>query len=161
LNICRDSHIYKKCSTLSKIIIISFRYSFFWRISEVREGHVGTAAIDNSAFIKRLLSTLKIQKQNLINLETSTVVNLTKEVKKEFYFFPVRVIGIIGAMAVSANTVLSIILHNKDIGLLWWIAQISLLFLSIAGFFCRASWEDMKKTSFFLIRINKCCKIGN
>lgn len=160
-NICEECQIYKKCSALSRIIIISLRYSLFGRISEVRENQVGIVAIDNSEFIRRLSKMLKSHKQNFINAQTSVIVGFAKEIKREFYSFPIRVIGIIGVMAVSANTVLSIVLQNKDFGLLWWLARIALLFLAISGSFCRASWEDVNKTSFFLRRINKSCKIGN
>lgn len=159
--ICKESKVYKGCAAFYRMFVISLRESFLGRISEAGTGYNSASAIADSEAIKGLSNTLKNLKQNFINTQTSVIVDSAKEIKRGFYSFPVRVIGIVGTMTLSTNIALSLILQHQDTGLFWWLARIALLFLAVSGYFCRASWEDISKTSFFLSRINKCCKIGN
>ncbi len=157
LNIYKDSQIFKKYKALSKIIVIVFTESFFGRISEVKEGYVSRAIIDNSKFIRSSLNMYKTCKSRFIKTETSLAVDLAKEIARKFQSSPMKIISIIAAIAILTNISLALLLH-REIGLIRWIANILFLSMALAGLFCNARWLEIKQTSLILKKINKYCK---
>ena len=149
--IYKNSRTHRLAERLCYWIKVCFSESFLGRIIDIDIAEKDNLVIlKNSRFVKWLLRLYRTWENKVrIYLETSATVNLTKEAKKELYFLPVKTFGIIVVTAVPINIFIAIVL-NKEIGLLGWAIRGLLLFVGLGGLFCNATWEDIKRTNFFI-----------
>lgn len=68
-----------------------------------------------------------------------------QSMKKAFYLFPVKMLGVIVSVSVLTNIVNTFFKHGS--GSTFWLLKIFILFLGLNGLFCNLSWDDLKKTS--------------
>lgn len=133
---------------------INFKYSFLGKITEIKEEE-NFAMVKSSLVIQWLIDLYKKWKLKIISyLNISTIYSFEEELKKEFNFFLIRTTSIVVVVAILTNTIFSLLL-KKEIGLFGWIMRGLVLFVGLSGLSSQASWEDIKKTSFFLKRISK------
>jgi len=115
--------------------------------------------LDNSKSVKWLLSLYKkLKKKTNDYTQTSRIISFIQQLKKEFYPLPLKTFGIIAVVGTSTNIFFSI-LNKKELGFLSWVIQGFIIFIGLDGFFSNATWQDIKKTSYFLRCINNSCKL--
>lgn len=149
-----NSQIVRLIETFWEGAKINFKYSFLRKITEIKEEN-NLVIFDNSRFVRWSLDIYKKWKYRLVNYpRISTTMDSIQEIKKGLYFFPIKTGSIIVVTVISVNILLSILLH-KEIRLLGWIMRGLVLFIGLNGLSSQANWEDIKKTGFFLKRINK------
>ncbi|MFC1674322.1 hypothetical protein ACFL1K_00285 [Candidatus Omnitrophota bacterium] len=100
----------------------------------------------NSKLVGCLLDVFMMCKDRVISYSrTSIAINLIKKI----YLSPVQTVSIILIIAILPNIFYNI-LFNEDIGLWGWALRILLYIVGWGCLFCRAGWEDIKKTSLVL-----------
>lgn len=131
-----------------------FGYSFLGKVTEI-EDKDSVVILNESRVARWLITSYKKWKLKIISyLNISITYSFKEELKKEFNFFPIRTTSIVAVVAILTNTIFSLLL-KKEIGLFGWIMRGLVLFIGLSGLSSQDSWEDIKKTSFFLKRISK------
>ncbi len=145
----KDSWISRSLEKSLSQIKVCFRYSFLGRITEIG-GEGRPEILDNSKVVRWILNKYNIWKDGIVNYTNSSImINLVAEVKKELYFLPVKTGGMIVFMAVLTNMVLSLLM-GKEMGMFGWSMRGALLFVSFWGMFCEVTWEELKRNSWFI-----------
>lgn len=120
---------------------------------------VNIILLDDSKFFQWFSKLYNIWKDVIIKYScTSIIVRSIQEVKKELYSFPVQTVSLIVVIMVSLNF-FSTILLKKEIELFSCFLNLLFLFIGSAGLFCKATWQDVKKTSFVLRQGDKYCRL--
>lgn len=148
---CKNSHTFQLAKGFSTRSKTSIKYSFLGRITEIGQDY--SAVLENSRTILFLFNSYNNIKKKINNmLDTSSTAVLTKDVKRDVFLAPVKMISICLVAALSFNLLISIIL-NKPITL--WGGLIRGLFLvaAVIGLFCKADWQTIKKNSVFLRKV--------
>ncbi|MBZ9578188.1 hypothetical protein KJA13_04165 [Patescibacteria group bacterium] len=143
-----ESLTHRLIKKMNERIKVCFRYSFWGRISEIKE--IDSVLLDDSRALRYLINFYKRWRDRIIRYsKASSTVNVAEDTRKQLIFSPVKIISIIVITAVLVNAVLSVILQ-KQMGL--WGFFIRVLFLSAgaAGLSCPAGWPTVKKSSVFL-----------
>lgn len=76
------------------------------------------------------------------------------EAKSKFRSLSLRTASIIAVIAITTN-ILSSILLNKNIGLSNLLVHLALLLVGIGGISSSATWQEVKKTSFLLMKFDE------
>ena len=130
-----------------------FKYSILGEITEVKP--TVSIVLNNSAIVKYLITFLKRLKNKANRyFQKSYLVTVAKDTKKEFNFAPVLIISIIILAAITTNIALSTVLKNQ-ISPWGWMMRGFFLFVAVAGLFCRADWQTIKRSSTILRKIGK------
>lgn len=126
-----------------------FKYSFLERISDICKKE-NSRVLDKSELIRYLANIYVRHKQKIYAYgKNSGLGSLLKKTKKETALFPLNRVSIIIVAATLTHTVFSVI-FKKDIELWNWIMRVLIIFIGLSGSFCRASWQEVKRTSYFL-----------
>lgn len=150
-NIYSNSLTHGLINRFWKKIEICLTFSFLGRITETKQ--ITPVVVDGSWSVQSLINFYKSWKNKIIQfLKTSSTIDLAKNTKKDLYFFPVRVIGLMVLIAIITDVFLSIILQ-KHIGLWGWLIRGILTFVAVSGLFCTADWPTVKKNSVFIRKI--------
>lgn len=130
-------------------MFIVFRYSFIGRITEITEEDNSKKILENSRFVKWLLRICRDWGRIITNyLKTSFTANCAAGLENKLYVSPVKTGSIIVVTALLSDIVFNII--RKEIGLLGWIIRGMLLFVGLAGLFCKIGLENLSSTSLVL-----------
>lgn len=130
---------------------IYFKYSFLGKITEIKQPISGV--LDSSRVVQYLINFYKRGKDRRIQyFKTSSMSDLAKETKEQFISSPLKVINMIIVIAITGNLFLSIVLQ-KQISLWGWLVRGLFLSAGIAGLFCKADWQTVKRNSIILRKI--------
>lgn len=139
------SQIYRLLKAYCAKAKICFRYSFLGKMTEAKQ--VTPAVLDNSRVVRYLINFYKGWRDAIINYsKVSSTINLIEDTREQFTLSPTKIISIIIVTAILVNLALSIIL-DKQIGLWGWLMRGLFLFVGVAGLFCQADWQAIKKNS--------------
>ena len=148
----KDSWISRNLEKFSNQIKVCFRYSFLGRLTEAG-GEDNREIFYNSKVARWIVNSYNVRKNRIVNyVNSSIIMNSMAEVEKELHFLPVKAGGMVVFTAILINVLLSLFLH-KEIGLFGWVIRAVLFFAAFWGMFCEVSWEELKKTSWFVRRI--------
>jgi hypothetical protein len=148
----KDSWSKKTSEKLINQAKTCFRYSFLGKITEIGEEE-NTEILHNSKAARWTANSYNILKNRIANYALSSIImNSGLEVKKELYSLPVKTGGMIIFTAILSSMLLYFFLR-KEIGMLGWVIRAALLFAAFWGMFCEISWEELKKTSWFIRHI--------
>lgn len=154
---------------ISFICLSSFSYRLIKRITAeltniVKFSSVGRLTNIDLYALQNFFETSRIMKvtlnwaQDLYSkltdffIASSTFIS-TKGLKFNFLLQPTKVGGAIAILTIMINSILSFLLQ-KHITLWGWVIRGIFLFIGISGLFCNSGWQDLKKTSFILRRLN-------
>ncbi|PIQ89392.1 MAG: hypothetical protein COV72_03355 [Candidatus Omnitrophica bacterium CG11_big_fil_rev_8_21_14_0_20_42_13] len=140
------SRIFKTARVFFKNIKIYIKYSFFERISRIRQDD-GNLLILNNSSLAASVKNAKLKSRGYFR--DSFFASGAVHARGIFCYVPLRAMGIIAVTAVFANFILIIILGA---GVSLWGLWARLIFL-VPAFFaitCNADWQTLKKTSFIL-----------
>lgn len=147
----RHSQTCKLAEKFRAGIKISFRYSFLGRITET--GPISSGLLDNSKLVQYLLHSYKKWMSKIIQLhQSSSTADLAKDTKKNLFSYPVRIISMIGIIAITVNVIFSFV-FRKEICLWGWLMRGLFFSLAVLGVFCQANWQSVKKNSIFLKKL--------
>jgi len=150
----KNSQTYRITQGLKNKIKVYFRYSFLGTISEIKENE-NNIVLEESKIVRYLINSYKKFKLRAISyFDTSIARSSLNELTKELYFSPIKNLSIIIVVAILINIIFSILL-KKEIGLLGWFIRIFFLLIGLNGLSSNATWEDIKKTSYFIKQQNK------
>lgn len=149
-----NSLVYQLIQNALASIRISFKFSLFGRLARV-EYSISRDFFTTSKIIKIVLNSISNFKDKIAYpfATNSFLFASAQDIKYYFSLKPFKAGGLIVIAMVTTNLVLSIILQRQII--LWnWLMYGLLLLIGINGLFCNINWEDIKKTSYFLKRMN-------
>ncbi|MFH0935359.1 MAG: hypothetical protein V1828_00635 [Candidatus Omnitrophota bacterium] len=153
-----DSYTFIIIAALWRKIKVYLENSFLGKISQT-EGKDNSIILNESKFVRNLLQVLRIMNNKLKEfLKTSIFSQYKKNLKINLSSLPIKSLSIIMIIALLLNVSL-FLLFNKKMTFYGWGMQCLLLFMSISGLFCSASWEEIKRTSLILRYINNRCLI--
>mgnify|MGYP001581045675 CR=1 FL=1 len=148
----KDSWISRNLEKFLNQVKVCFRYSFLGRITETG-GEDNREIFYNSKAARWIVNSCNVRKNRIVNyVNSSIIINSMAEVEKELHFLPVKAGGMVIFTAILTNMFLSLFLH-KEIKLFGWVIRAVLLFAAFWGMFCKVGWEELKKTSWFVRRI--------
>ncbi len=87
-------------------------------------------------------------------IKNSRTAGLLSRIKQGFFDKAVKSASIFLFTAVSVNILLNLMFH-KEMDPVDLIIKGAVLLLSLGGFFCETSWQEIKKSSFILSKIFK------
>ena len=152
----KDSVICNKAKAFRKSMVLYLNQSFFGKITGERSEvplYIGNSkAVDLISYFIELT-----KKKIIICLDNSEQVAFINRTKTDFQTSSLRTIGIIVFVAILTNITLAILLR-KSIDLLEWVIRAGFLFVGFGALYCRASWDEVKKTSLVVTLFKKACK---
>ncbi|MBM3254486.1 MAG: hypothetical protein FJZ16_09555 [Candidatus Omnitrophica bacterium] len=150
--IYKESLMHYIIKKLLKRIKLFFKYSFFSKITEIKEQKI-YAFFDNSKSINFMLTAWFLFKHNLFKyLDLSISLSVVKKIQNKVYLFPVKTASIVIILMIIVNISVALLFENK-IGPFEWFAQGMFLFISLDSLSSNTRWEELKETSFILRKI--------
>lgn len=154
-----NSQIYIIVKKFWAAIKIYSTYSFLGRITEPKEDKIDITIVNSSVVVQKFKNLSKKWRYKLIfYFKISKTGILFKQFKQYFYASPVKTLSTILIIIIATNIIFSILLKD-EINFLGWFLRVSLLFIAFGGLVSNPVWEDIKKTSCFIRRINASFKL--
>lgn len=156
--VCKNSQICRLIRAFLTGAKINFKYSFLGIITENRKEDNLKGILENSRFVQWLLKIYNDWRKRIhAYLKTSLKAKYAIWFKNKLHSLSVK----IGSIIILTATLLNIIFYglfknptSNGIVLLDWIIKGMLLFLGLAGLFCKVSLQNLTSTSLFLKWIN-------
>lgn len=159
--IYKDSQTYKLFKGIWERIKIAFKYSFLGKFSEIKKEDNTTFVLENSKFVKYLLTFYKRGKYRMLNyLEESTVIKSIKKLRNGLYSMSLKTGSIIIITIILSNIFFSMLI-KKEIRLIGGVVRLLFLSIGFIGLFSDINWREIKKNSFIIRYINNSYKIKN
>jgi len=149
-----DSQIYKLIVRFKEGIRINFRYSFLGKITEINREQ-NFAILETSNVMERLR---KLSNKILAYFQVSVIRSFMGKLNRKLYLFPIKTGSTIIIIVIITNITLSSLL-KREIGLWGWFLRGMFIFIAGNGLSSQVSWEEVRKTSYFLRHLNNPCKI--
>lgn len=147
-----DSFTGQLIKKIIQLLKISFQLSIFGRLTKI-EQIASRDFFRTSNIIRAFSAGIRYLKYKLTIISArSSLFAYIKDMKYSFFLKPLQVGGTVIVIMIIINLVLSIIIQ-KQITIWHWLISGLLLYIGLAGLFCNAEWEDIKKTSFFIKNI--------
>lgn len=146
--ICKNSRTYSLIYSSYYRIKTYFRYSFIRKIIDVDEG-LSFPFLNNSKVAQRIVSVYTEWSNN--HVKTSAIMSIFRKIKKELYFLPGKIVGIVIVIAIVTNVFLAILL-KIEFSPFGWLIRGLIFFAGIIGIFCNADWQTISSDSKILRR---------
>ncbi len=146
----KNSRIYKLWSAVYNGIMIGSKYSFFTRVTEIKQPGATIPVLDNSWFLRSLLGFYKARKNStMYYLSRSSLIKSGRDSVENLYFSPAKQISAAIIIAVLTNIILSFICQTA-ISRWGWLLRGLFLVAGCIGLFCKVDWPTVKESSKFL-----------
>lgn len=152
--LCRDSGTLSLLLNLSQKTGIYFRYSFLGRLTEDRTEETSRAL--SESFISKLLNKkFNSLKESISDyFRESLIARALNELARMLDSAPMKTVGPLIILFIILNIVLSLSLKGQ-IDLSGWIFRLCFIIVGLICWTCNAKWQDLKKTSFVLRKLNE------
>lgn len=148
-----SSFSYQLTKGITAELIKIVKSSFLGRLARI-DFYVLQDFFETSKIRKVILNWAQEPYRKLVDFSVaSSAFIFIKGLKFNFLLQPIKVGGAIVILTIMINSILSFLLQ-KHITLWGWVIRGIFLFIGINGLFCHSGWQDLKKTSFILRRLN-------